>query len=97
MTIVAGIWPATSPSWWPATDPAREGAHVVTLFISRYPDVVVFQARAEGDDDLIGDFRSEVHPGETAFGLTFDEWMALDASSITVTSINPPAFTIDAH
>ena len=42
----------------------------MTAFIFKEPNLVVLMFLAEGDDGLIGDFRSEVHPGETAFGLT---------------------------
>lgn len=47
----------------------------MTVFVSQVPDskVILIRARAEGSGGLIGDFMEEVLPGETAFGLTYDE------------------------
>lgn len=35
--------------------------------------VIVIRARADGDGGMVGDATFEVLPGESAFGLTYDE------------------------
>ncbi len=52
---------------------------------------VVLTARAEGDG-LVGDLQKIVHPGESAFGLSFDQLHEHGVGAMTVPAIaEPPA------
>ncbi len=48
----------------------------MTIYLTKGPGYVLLQARAEGEG-AIGDMTAELHPGDKAFGRTFDEWNAL--------------------
>jgi hypothetical protein len=58
----------------------------MTIFISRQePDCVTIFARAESEDGkTIGDAMFQVHPGKSAFGWTFEEWLASRVSAVEI-------------
>lgn len=49
----------------------------MTVYVTKEEDgTVLILARAEGDG-MIGDMFHEVFPGGSAFGKTYEEWLAL--------------------
>ena len=53
----------------------------MALSVSKTPDLIVLQARAESAETglngrlaVIGEMWQEVRPGETMLGLTFERW-----------------------
>jgi hypothetical protein len=69
------------------------------VFIQRFPEhhQIVFVPVACGPDEMLGDTRSVLRPGESALGLTYKEWMQSDATEITISQFDPPQFTIDSR
>lgn len=57
----------------------------MTVFVARDSEsqVVMLSVRAEGSG-MLGDMFVDVHPGEIAFGKTYDEWTAVDLGSAEV-------------
>jgi hypothetical protein len=52
-------------------------AETVPVYMHKEGDRICFQARAEGPDGMIGDLNHQIGPGGSAFGRSYDEWMAL--------------------
>lgn len=46
------------------------------VYLTKGPAWVLLQARAEGAE-AIGDMTTEIRPGESAFGKTYEEWRSL--------------------
>jgi hypothetical protein len=59
----------------------------VTIYLTKFNDLVVLMARAE-DDESIGDLIVEVKPGESAFGRSYAAWAALPGGPHEVTGLD---------
>lgn len=59
----------------------------MTVFVAKYPEelTIVLLIRAEGGGRL-GDLIQEIHPGDTAFGKTYEEWSETPGPSVEIDS-----------
>ncbi len=57
----------------------------MTVYLSRADGLVVIQAIAESaDGDTVGELTLEVHPGESALGKSYAEWVGMPEGPVDV-------------